>query len=78
MPDLFSEQAAARRLGDTVRELRHIRGWTQKEYAARAGVHHGYVSHLECGRKTPSLKILLVLAAPFDATPSELLAEARL
>jgi len=78
MPDLLSEQTAARRLRDTVRELRHIRGWTQKEYAASAGVHHGYISHLECGRKTPSLKILLVLAAPFDATPSELWAAARL
>ena len=40
--------------GQIVREARAKKGLSQKELAARAGVHHSYISKIESGRELPS------------------------
>jgi putative transcriptional regulator len=47
--------------------------FTQKELAQKVGVTPEYISYLECGKKTPSMKTLNKIAEILNTTPSELL-----
>ena len=42
-------------LGDRVQSLREDRGWSQRELARRAMLHHGFVSELEQGKRRDAL-----------------------
>ena len=48
----------AKAFGDTVRLLRTLLGINQADLARRMGVTTAAVSHLECGRRAPSLDTL--------------------
>lgn len=61
------------RLGKNVRSLREERGWSQEDYADRAGIHRTYVSDIERGRRNPTITVVEKLAQPFDVTASQLL-----
>jgi transcriptional regulator with XRE-family HTH domain len=61
------------RLATNLRRLRTERGWSQEEYADRAGIHRTYVSDLERGARNPTITVIGKLAAPFDLTPGRLL-----
>jgi len=65
-------------IGDTIRDLREIRGWGQVDLETRAGVGRGAISKYECGESVPGLENLTKIAAAFDAKPSELLKDAGL
>jgi transcriptional regulator with XRE-family HTH domain len=52
------------RLGRNVRLLREANGWSQEDYADRAGIHRTYVSDIECGRRNPTVVVLEKLAKP--------------
>jgi ribosome-binding protein aMBF1 (putative translation factor) len=51
------------RLGQNVRQLREAKGWSQEDYADRAGIHRTYVSDIEVER----------LAQPLGVTTGSLL-----
>lgn len=61
------------RLGSNVRRLREAKGWSQEDYADRAGIHRTYVSDIERGRRNPTVTVVEKLARPFDIAPGELL-----
>ena len=57
------------RLGRNVRRLRQEKGWSQEDYADRAGIHRTYVSDIERGRRNPTI----TLAAPLGVSAGALL-----
>jgi len=65
-------------LGDTIRELREIRGWDQVDLANRAGTGRSTIGEYERKRCYPELKNLAKIAQAFDAKPSDLLKDAGL
>lgn len=61
------------RLGKNVRKLREAKGWSQEDYADRAGIHRTYVSDIERGKRNPTVTVVEKLAAPFGVSPSQLI-----
>lgn len=49
-----------------IRLLRLKEGWTQEELALEIGVRPSEISHLESGRRTPTLRTLQRLAKVFN------------
>lgn len=62
------------RLGQNVRRLREANGWSQEDYADRAGIHRTYVSDIERGRRNPTVTVVEKLAVPFAVTASDIIA----
>lgn len=64
-------------IGDTVREMRRQRGWTQAQLAEKAGVSQGQVSRLESGETlNPSHDTLARIAEAFTVPLAELIGRA--
>ena len=61
------------RLGKNIRRLRQENGWSQEDYADRAGIHRTYVSDIERGRRNPTVTVVEKLAGPFKLSPGRLL-----
>lgn len=61
------------RLGLNVRRLREAKGWSQEDYADRAGIHRTYVSDIERGRRNPTVTVVEKLAKPLDVEAGRLL-----
>jgi transcriptional regulator with XRE-family HTH domain len=61
------------RLGRNVRRLREEKGWSQEDYADRAGIHRTYVSDIERGRRNPTVTVVEKLANALDVDPGRLL-----
>jgi transcriptional regulator with XRE-family HTH domain len=59
--------------GEQLKNFRKERGISQEELAFRAGLDRTYISGLECGKRNPTLKILVKLAVSLNMKPSELL-----
>ncbi|ABI77277.1 DNA-binding protein [Hyphomonas neptunium ATCC 15444] len=60
------------KFGKRLRQLREERGWSQEEFADRAGLHRTYVSAVERGVRNPTLSVLERLAKALDIKLSEL------
>ena len=58
--------------GRHIRELRDQQGYTQEEFAHRAGMHVTYVSGIERGVRNPSLTKIHQLAIALGMTVGEL------
>jgi transcriptional regulator with XRE-family HTH domain len=58
------------RLGRNVRRIREEKGWSQEDYADRAGIHRTYVSDIERGRRNPTVTVVEKLARPLGVTAS--------
>jgi transcriptional regulator with XRE-family HTH domain len=61
------------RLGKNLRRLRDEKGWSQEDYADRAGIHRTYVSDIERGSRNPTVTMVEKLAKPFGIQPGRLL-----
>lgn len=61
------------RLAANLRRLRHDKGWSQEDYADRAGIHRTYVSDIERGARNPTITVVEKLAKPFGIKPGSLL-----
>lgn len=59
--------------GQALRSLRTKRGWTQTDLALRAEVDRNYVSLIELGRNSPSVRMVFRLCDALDVTASDLL-----
>lgn len=66
-------------LGQTIRELRDAKGWSQERLAEEAGMDRTYVSGVERGERNVSYTNLLRISATLGLRLSELqaLAEGR-
>jgi transcriptional regulator with XRE-family HTH domain len=62
------------RLARNLKAARADKGWSQEDYADRAGIHRTYVSDIERGRRNPTISVVEKLAVPLGITASELLA----
>lgn len=61
-----------RKFGKRLRELREAEGWSQEEFADRAGLHRTYVSAVERGVRNPTLSVLARIAKALGITLSDL------
>lgn len=56
----------------SLRNLRELRGYTQKQLAKSCGLTESWISHYESGRRKPSLDNLIKLANALRVTLDEL------
>jgi transcriptional regulator with XRE-family HTH domain len=59
--------------GENLKKLRNERNISQEELAFKAKLDRTYISGLECGKRNPTLKIIVRLSNALDMKPSELL-----
>lgn len=59
--------------GQALRSLRTRRKWSQTELALRADVNRNYISLIELGRNSPSMRLMFKLCDALDVSPSDLL-----
>lgn len=59
--------------GQALRYARTKRKWTQTDLALGDGVDRNYVSLIELGRNSPSVRLMFRLCDALDITPSDLL-----
>ena len=64
-------------LGGIIAELRRRAGLSQEALAHAAGVHPTYISQLERGLKSPTVRVLGSIAAGLGTSASKLLARAE-
>ena len=62
-----------KRLGSNLKRLRLENGWSQEEFADRAGIHRTYVSDIERAARNPTITIVEKLAKPLSVSASALL-----
>lgn len=72
--DRADEDAATRRLGARIRELRTARRLTLVQLATATGLSHPFLSQLERGLAQPSLGSLRRIALALETSPIELIA----
>ena len=60
-------------LGQAVRKLRTERGWRQADLALRVGMDRNYLSLVELGRNSPSVRMLMRLCMALDVRAADLL-----
>lgn len=56
-----------------IRQMRHVRQWTQEELADRVGLSARYIGDIERRQKSPTVSVLGRIAAAFQVDPCELL-----
>lgn len=60
-------------VGENVRRLRHGAGLSQERLAVDVGIDLTYLGGIERGRRNPSLKVLVRIAAALGVAPAQLL-----
>ncbi len=63
--------------GQALRSLRTRRKWSQTDLALRADVDRNYISLMELGRNSASVKMVFKLCDALDVAPSELIKDAE-
>jgi len=61
-------------LGAVLRQFREAAGVSQEALSFQCGVHRTYISLVERGRNSPSIKTLWAITAALDVRPSEVFA----
>lgn len=61
-------------LGDAIRTRREELGLSQEQLAFESGLHRTYISQLERGMKSPTIRVLFTLAKALDIEPQKLIA----
>jgi DNA-binding XRE family transcriptional regulator len=72
-PDIPERNEILGRLGENVRRCRAMSCLTQKELADRCFLRQDRLSHLECGKLTPSVLVLLTVSYSLGTAPAALL-----
>jgi transcriptional regulator with XRE-family HTH domain len=62
-----------RLLGAEIQRLRSAKGWSQEYLAEVANLHRTYISQLERGLKSPSVRVLYQITTALGVTMSTLL-----
>jgi transcriptional regulator with XRE-family HTH domain len=63
-------------LGDVIRSRREELRLSQEDLALECGLHRTYISQLERGQKSPTLRALIVIAKALKIEPAELVKRA--
>ena len=66
-----------KKFGEIIRVHRHALKISQEELADRCGLHRTYISQIERGLKSVSLKVLVRLARALKSKPHQLVEEAE-
>ncbi|MCC7146847.1 MAG: helix-turn-helix transcriptional regulator [Phycisphaeraceae bacterium] len=64
-------------LATNLRAMRHAKGFSQEELAARCGLHRTYIGSVERGERNVTLSTLEVLASVLGVSVPELLTSRR-
>ena len=67
------EDVVDQALGQALRKLRTERGWSQSDLALRVGMNRNYLSLIELGRSSPSVRMLMRLCAALDVRAADVL-----
>ncbi|WP_394682222.1 helix-turn-helix domain-containing protein [uncultured Comamonas sp.] len=67
------EHVVDQALGQALRKLRTERGWSQAELALRVQMDRNYLSLIELGRNSPSVRMLMRLCAALDVKAADVL-----
>ncbi len=67
------DNSLAKSFGQAVRQLRIERGMSQEELGFESGYHRTYISLLERGKKSPSLRTIFRLAEALKVEPSQMI-----
>ncbi len=59
-------------LGNRIRSLRTVKGWTQQELGAEADINYKFLGEIERGQQNPSFNILLKIAEALGVELTEL------
>ena len=59
--------------GQVLREVRKAQGFSQEDLAFKSGYHPTYIGQLERGKKSPSLRAIVTIAAALSIRGSEML-----
>jgi transcriptional regulator with XRE-family HTH domain len=73
MPRNKRNPALAKQIGARIRALREAAGLTQEQLAWDCDLNKGYLSHVEAGRRLPSLVVVFALAKRLDCSVGVLL-----
>ena len=68
-----SDEQTAKAFGAALRAERTKRGWSQERLAEGAGLHRVYISELERGLRSPTLKAFMRIADALEMKPSVLM-----
>lgn len=66
------EMTTAQMLGETIREIRELRGISIRKLAQEAGIHYNYLQRVETGKENPTAETLVALSAALQTLPAEL------
>lgn len=69
----MDEKSIASIFGDQLKKLRNSQGISQEKLALNSGLHPTYISHLETGKKQPTLATIIQLSNSLNVNPKELL-----
>ena len=61
--------------GQALRSLRTRRKWSQTDLALRADVDRNYISLIELGKNSPSIRMVFRLCEALDTLPSDMIKE---
>ncbi len=60
-------------LGEVIRRQREALGFSQEALAFESGLHRTYISQLERGQKSPTLRALFAIAKALKTKPADLI-----
>ena len=69
------EDVVDQALGQALRKLRTERGWSQSELALRVQMDRNYLSLIELGRNSPSVRMLVRLCDALDVKAADVLTD---
>ena len=69
------EDVVDQALGQALRKLRTERGWSQSELALRVQMDRNYLSLIELGRNSPSVRMLMRLCAALEVKAADVLTD---
>jgi transcriptional regulator with XRE-family HTH domain len=69
----FKKNSIEKLFGEVLKQLRSDRGLSQEELGFESGYHRTYISMLERGKKSPSLKTIFQIAKALEVSPSEIM-----
>lgn len=68
----YEQRAHRRAFGESVRQQRGKRGWTQEDLAEHADIHRSYVAALESGQRNPTLDVIVKIASGLHISVADL------
>ena len=62
---------AEQAFGETLKNIRLCKGWSQEKLAFEAGVDRNYISLIELGQNSPTINVIFKLCRALEVTVAE-------